>query len=127
MKRRIRFTLMIAAAFVVAIGVWQVWFAGCEFDRRVWDEDLKATQGARQKMADRLIARRVLQGMTRAEVVELLGEPDWPGYFLPESGWSLAYRLGPDRGFLSFSFDAEWLVVRLGADGRVAEYRLVID
>jgi hypothetical protein len=73
-------------------------------------------------MADRLIAYDTLLGKTRAEVVELLGEPPPTGYF---SNWDLVYWLGPERGFIRI--DSEWLVLRLGADGRVADNRIVRD
>jgi hypothetical protein len=73
-------------------------------------------------MADRSIARTALRGMTRAEVVRSLSEP------LPLdrlSGWDLAYDLGPERGFMSI--DSEYLVLRLGPDGKVTAYDIVTD
>ena len=73
-------------------------------------------------MADRLLVRGTLRGMTRAEAVGLLGEPPPTGYF---ADWDLVYWLGPERGV--FRIDSEWLVLRLAADGRVAEARLVTD
>lgn len=39
--------------------------------------------------------------------------------------WDLVYWLGPERGF--YSIDSEWLVVRLGPEGRVSDCQLVRD
>ncbi len=52
----------------------------------------------------------------------MLGEPPSTGYF---SDWDLVYRLGMERGFISI--DSEWLVTRLGPDGRVVQARIVTD
>ena len=76
----------------------------------------------RLRMADDLIARRILQGQPRHKVVQLLGPPDDTPYF---ADWNLVYRLGPERGL--FSIDSEWLVIRLDTSGAVSEYRLVTD
>jgi hypothetical protein len=73
-------------------------------------------------MTDRLIARDGLRGMTRAQLVRLLGEPLPLNAF---SGWDLAYYLGPERGFMSI--DSECLVIRLGPNGKVIAYRMVTD
>jgi hypothetical protein len=73
-------------------------------------------------MADRLVARRVLIGKTRAEVIELLCEPPPTTYFRDRS---MVYWLGPERGFISV--DSEWLVLQLAVDGRVVDSRIVRD
>ena len=73
-------------------------------------------------MADRLVARRTLLGMTRAEVAGMLGEPTKTAKF---GDWDLVYWIGPERAF--FSIDSEWLVIRLNADGLVAESHIVRD
>jgi hypothetical protein len=73
-------------------------------------------------MADRLVAQDTLWGMTRSDVVKQLGEPSDEGYFRQRD---LVYWLGPERGFMSI--DSEWLVLRLGRDGRVTEFRIVRD
>ncbi len=52
----------------------------------------------------------------------MLGEPPPPEYF---RDWDMVYRLGMERGFISI--DSEWLVIRLGTNGRVTESRIVHD
>jgi hypothetical protein len=76
----------------------------------------------RLRMVDDLLERRLLDGRTRAEVVALLGAPPATGYF---RDYDLVYLLGPERSFLSI--DSEWLGVRFGPDGRVAEAALLRD
>src|SRR5262245_42474082 len=94
-----------AAVLLVALAVWRLWFPGRPFDPVVWrDEAQSPSSSVRSEMADRLIARGTLRGKTRAEVVELLGEPTQMGCF---ADWDLVYRLGPERGFIRI--DEEWL------------------
>ena len=76
----------------------------------------------RHRMADGLILRNALVGLTRKEVVAKLGEPP-PESFLV--GWSMTYWLGNERGF--FSIDSEWLTVRFDVSGHVAEAAIVRD
>jgi hypothetical protein len=57
---------------------------------------------------------RRLVGWTRQEVVALLGEPPKTEYF---KEFELVYYLGPERGFMGI--DSEWLVLKLGPEGRV--------
>lgn len=61
-------------------------------------------------------------GKSRAEVVVLLGEPPPTDYFRQ---YDMVYWLGAERGWLTI--DSEWLVVRLDANKRVSEARIVTD
>jgi hypothetical protein len=124
MWRRMRWVVIAIAVLSlgIALTVRQFWFPGQEFDPIAWADETQIGQGVRLGMADRLLARGTLNGKTRAEVVEMLGEPPTTEYF---SDWDLVYWLGPERGFISI--DSEWLVVRFGPDGRVTNNRLVRD
>lgn len=108
----------VGAAFG-AIGLID-WSRGGDFDPDGWQDPALIKRGIRLRMADDLIARDLLRGKTRAEVIEMLGEPTESRSF---DDWDMAYQLGPERGLIRL--DYEWLVVRLGADGQVAEYRTV--
>jgi hypothetical protein len=121
---RVRFTMIAVAILACLLGgvVWHVRYPGRAFDPVAWNDATQIERVVRQPMADRLIARDTLRGMTRAEVVRLLGEPlD----IQPFSGCDLAYYLGPERGFMSI--DSECLVIRLGPDGRVIACKIVTD
>lgn len=72
-------------------------------------------------MGDRLQERGTLIGLSRTEVVEMLGEPEVTAYF---QEYDLVYWLGDERGY--FSIDSEWLVLRI-VDGRVASAKIVTD
>jgi hypothetical protein len=111
-----------SAALAAVLGVRWVWFPGRAFDSIAWQDEVQVQQGVRLEMADRLVARGTLVDKTRAEVVELLGEPTRTGHF---ADWDLVYWLGPERGFISI--DSEWLVLRLGVDRRVVDNRIVHD
>lgn len=89
------------------------------FDPVLWNDE-EIALGERREMADDLIARRLLDGMRRSEVVALLGEPPPTEYF---RDWDLVYWLGVPYQ----NIDSLWLVVRFGDDERVSEYRIVMD
>jgi len=73
-------------------------------------------------MVDDLTATRRVHGLTRAELLTLLGPSDQIGKW---RDWDLVYWLGPERGFMRI--DSEWLVVKFDSSGRVASYRIVRD
>ena len=84
------------------------------FDPREWRDRAHIADGGRRHMLHDLLATRALRAKTRGEIVEILGEPDAGE---PSRDWDLVYRLGAES-------DAEWLVLRLDPDLRVAEYRV---
>jgi len=116
------FVLPLGTLALVVSMLWPFGFPVQAFDAAAWRDEAQVKQGVRLGMADRMIALGTLVGKTRAEVVELLGEPPPTGYF---ADWDLVYWLGPERGFISI--DSEWLVLRLSADGRVVDNRIVRD
>ncbi len=123
MARRLRKTvIVVGAAALAALAVWRLWFPGQALDPAAWQDEARVREGVRLGMADRLVARESLLGKSRAEVVALLGDPTETEYF---HEWDLVYWLGPERGFISI--DSEWLVVRFGDGGTVADYRIVRD
>ena len=94
-------------------------FNAAGWRRGSWDDEQPRT---RQRMANDLVARKRLDGMTRREVQEMLGLGDHTEHW---KDWHLRYRLGR-AGYLSF-LDWDWLVIRFGADGRVEAYQVVED
>jgi outer membrane protein assembly factor BamE (lipoprotein component of BamABCDE complex) len=121
---RTRRRMFIATLTVVAVAVvtWVLWPSGRPFDPVTWNDKTQVEGGIRLAMADRIVARRMLSGKTRPEVIAMLGEPPKTDYF---SDWDLVYWLGRERGFISI--DSEWLVVRFDANNRAFEYRIVRD
>ena len=120
-RRRSALTILIVI-FAGVIVAWLRWPVGRAFDARVWQDEKQVQQGVRLAMADRIVARRMLLGKSRAQVTAMLGEPPETVYF-PD--WDLVYWLGPERAFISI--DSEWLVVRFDSNERVSEYRIVHD
>ena len=96
------------------------------FDAALWSRPDTPARDAlwppRLCMVDDLLKKYQFQGMSRGEVVALLGEPDGTESF---RDWDLVYWLGPERGFLRI--DSEWLVLRLDDQEKVAEYRITRD
>jgi hypothetical protein len=116
------------ASLLLAFAAVLIVLAGCseapkaiKFDSSAW---LAAGRGdvltftTRGRMADDLVKRGLSIGMTRAEVLSLLGEPDQP-----PSATEIVYYLGKTDSFLSglsflvLYFDADRLVrVRVAED-----------
>jgi hypothetical protein len=70
-------------------------------------------------MVDDLLEKHELRGMTRAEVVALIGEPEKSDLF-PE--YDMVYWLGPERGLIGT--DSEYLVMKLDKSRRVTSAEL---
>jgi hypothetical protein len=73
-------------------------------------------------MADDILSRELLEGISEDSITTLLGPRPETAYF---SDWDYVYWLGPERGL--FGLDSEWLVIKVGSDGRVTESKLVRD
>lgn len=121
MRKRWLFLILAACLLLACLTAWRYVVRQRVFDPIAWRNDAEIGSGVRQSMADGFIANRSLIGHTRAEVVEMLGEPPDTGYF---KQYDLVYWLGDERGF--FSIDSEWLVIRID-DGRVIEAEIVTD
>ena len=96
-----------AMAFVLTGGPG-CWFAPHpdHFVQQVWVEaDPDGECGARYGMVDDLLANHLRPGMTRPEVITLLGVPQDPDY---------GYMLG-------CWIDCDWVTVEFGEDDRVRE------
>lgn len=90
-----------------------------KFDAQVWNQEEESV--ARTYMADDLIRNKTLIGLTKAQVIELLGEP-FPrdpvsGEIYPDGAYcsDIYYKLGRARGFLAMD---EWLLITFD-DGKV--------
>lgn len=100
------------------------YLARTSFDREAWRDSARvySANPVRSRMVHDLLRRHDLKGMTRAEVVSLLGDPDSTLYLRE---WDMVYWLGPERGI--FGIDSEWLGLRLGRHGRVIMHQVVTD
>ncbi len=108
-------------AVTAMLAAWALWPAP-SFDPAIWNDESHARHGARLTLADDIVRRELLSGMSRAQVISLLGKPPPTSYF---ADWDLVYWLGPERGFISI--DSEWLVVRFDAREQVSEYCIAQD
>jgi hypothetical protein len=92
------------------------------FDATVWKDTLAVYSrlAPRGCMVDDLLAHHKLVGLSRTEVIALLGEDPQSEYF---SDYDFVYWLGPKRGLTSK--ESEWLVMRFGESDQVIEARLV--
>ena len=106
---------------LVALVAASIFLVGCErraFDREAWISANVDASHTRKQMVKDLLQRHSLKGMTRAEVIALLGPAErtdkWAGY-------DLVYVLGPH------GIDFDWLIIKLGPDGKVRDHAIVSD
>lgn len=91
---------------------------GRTFDTIAWrNADFDTTSVRSEMLADLTRGDRLI-GLTRADVTALLGPPTPSEKFRQ---WQMVYVTGP------LGLDFEWLLLRLGAGGRVAEYAIRSD
>jgi len=126
-------SLIVGGLVILSVGGVGVWFffgdsirerlSRQRFDPVSWKADERNfTNAVRIRMVDDLLRRHSFLGMTRDQVVGIIGEPDKTGYF---KDWDMVYWLGPERGFSSI--DSEWLVFRLDSQKKVTDHRIVRD
>jgi hypothetical protein len=114
---------VLAAVLGTAVIIAAAFYAPLPFTLTLWDVPLSGTVlNTRQRVADRLVSTHRLVGMSRPEVIRLLGEPTDTDKFRDHS---LVYVLGPERGFISI--DHEWLLVDMGASNSVESVVVVRD
>ena len=121
MGKKLRVAFALTAVALFAGGSWFVFRPGRHFDPSLWGNS-HTPASVRLRMADDLVDNKKLIGLMRQEVVARLGEPPKTEYF---KEFDLVYYLGPERGFMSI--DSEWLVMKLGPDGRVVRATIARD
>ena len=123
----------------IARGAYRVYHSRpIPFDAAVWRADVgDSIRNKRMQMLDDLIERELLIGLTRDELVDLLGyinpAPEIGTIHMKETldEWDVGMRVGCERlsgGILTFdpfSIDCHYLVARFDEDGRVEEARVL--
>ena len=114
-RRRILLSLCVAVAL---FGGWVAWLRYQDarsriFDAAVWRE-ARGTAYVRGRMVPDLVARHRLEGMTRAQVVALLGPPGQQreGTFVYNLGYPDDDLFPIDPYLLTIEFDARGVAVR---------------
>ena len=115
------------------------WLHQRKFDTVLWKADIwdnKKKQyiyddawPPRLCMADDLMASSRLLGMTKSQVIDLLGPPDQKSDFIGNRqrfiGATFSYYLGPERGFIRI--DSEALILEFDADDKVSSQYIYQD
>jgi hypothetical protein len=113
--------LAVGLSALAAVRYWQA--RPLPFDRAAWNAEAEGIDDFRRhRMADWLLKRQRLVGLSRAEIVSMLGEPTKTSHFRE---YDLVYVLGNERGWMSI--DSEWLLMRLDGTGRVSMAELGRD
>jgi len=73
-----------------------------------------------------LLERYDFRGWDSEMVIELLGDPDANLNEVGYSDWDFGYEIGLERSG-PFSLDLEFLIFRLDTNGKVIDYRCVVD
>ena len=100
-----------------------------DFDASLWRESHEVSEDImwppKLKMVDSLIESKILDNLSRKEVVELLGLPDSDQRPNHKNKNEIYYYLGPERGFISI--DSEWLSISFNENEKVERYWLWRD
>jgi hypothetical protein len=129
-------TLILIA--VASVPVYVLWCWGVfdppdvspiPFDPAAWQraDPIGKYRTVRSQMIGDLLQSRRLDGLSRAEVEALLGPPlANPASAGIDAYWHVVYMLGLERAG-AWSLDDEFLVIRFDLNGRVTEYRTVVN
>ena len=95
------------------------------FDSDVWKNTPAefSLESTRLKMVDDFLDKHFIVGMSRDEVISLIGEPDQTEYF---KSYEMVYMLGQETDSY-FAIDLQWLALDLNDSERVASYNIVTD
>ena len=88
-------------------------------------EDWKKDEFKRIELIDDLIESKILDTLSRTEIISLLGKPEKEPSYFTKSGRDLIYFLGPQRTGWAAP-DSEWLLIWLKEDA-INEYEIWID
>ncbi len=93
------------------------WLYSRPFNTVVWrkaTDENRSNWPPRLCMVDDLLASKRLDGMTKGQVIDLLGPPD------SERNSEFSYYLGPERQWIRL--ENEFLTIKFGVDGNVRRY-----
>ena len=123
-KRRSRVLLVVGILAAASAGYWVVYRCPLPFVASWWNVDVDegTTLQTRYRIADYLALTGRLKGVTRPEIVALLGQPAETDKFRRHG---MLYVLGPERGL--FRIDYEWLAIDLDPSGKVSNVAVVRD
>lgn len=94
------------------------------FDQSIWtdDEAIHRLPNPRRLMIEDVLSNHLKAGMTRQEVITLLGKPTETPHFRDRD---LVYWLGNEEGYVSI--DSAWLVIDLDGTDAVEGFEKVTD
>ncbi|GGA67728.1 hypothetical protein [Ornithinibacillus halotolerans] len=103
---------------IVAIAAYFLFFNQDKFSSERWKNEPKE----RGEMVDDFISTYGIIGMDKAEIMELLGEPE-NVYF--EDPKNIVYYLGDEPSMIKI--DSYWLIIWFNEDNEAVDYELKTD
>ena len=96
-----------------------------EFDSNLWKNTPAehSLDSMRLRMVDDFIQKYDLVGMSRDQIVQLLGDPDETNYF---NAYDMVYMLGQETESYT-AIDSQWLLFDLSDSGEVTSYAIRAD
>ena len=96
-----------------------------EFNSAIWKSTPAefSLESMRLRMVDDFLNKYDAIGMSRGEIVKLLGEPDDTSYF---KAYEMVYMLGQETESY-FAIDSQWLLFKLSDSGEVTSYVIAAD
>jgi hypothetical protein len=112
----------LVVASLILLTIWDV--HRTTFNSQRWKDadrgSISARTSVRYDMLADLERKHPLVGMSKPEVLELLGPPAPPGFPFEAAKWDMTYQLRPTL------IDNLWLLIRF-REGKVVEYKVYED
>ncbi|MBT4530301.1 MAG: hypothetical protein HOC27_03775 [Phycisphaerae bacterium] len=127
LKPKIISVLLIIIASIF-IGIWAVLDDGVDqmpFESSAWKNNptVFSLESVRLRMVDDFLDTHNIIGMSREEVVLLLGEPDQTEYF---KSYEMVYMLGQETDSY-FAIDSQWLAIHVDGTAVVESIDILTD
>lgn len=119
--KRINYTIFFVLIIIISIPITMLTLHKyrSKFTTEKWIQNPRK----RSKLVDNLLSRYDLIGMSKEEIISLLGEDSGQeAYFKEENNF--VYYLGDERGLISI--DSEWLIIEF-SDGVVNKVEITTD
>lgn len=123
------FFIIVISPFLFVIGMETYGHIKCralriDFDAAQWRANPESDEKdpPRLRMIDSLLQKKILDGLTREQVLNLLGPKTETDKY---RHYDLVYWLGPERGYIRI--DSEWLVINFDGNNKVKDYKVTGD
>jgi len=114
--RRVNRAVIVIACALVSCGKHQM-----EFDKSKWNKSFDGVYEYRERMVNDLMENHIVEGMSYAQLVDLMGQPENYGNVKPNT---IGYEIMVDYGWNIDPVEGKTLFLELSQDSMVVDYKL---